>query len=203
MKITLKAAAYVTIALSMGLANTAIAFEPGDWLIRAGVSVVDPKSENDDVVSVSESTSATFNFTYMMTDIWGLELLLAYPFEHDITLLDRTEIGSTKQLPPTLSIQYHFRPTQKLQPYWGVGLNYTTFSSEKTTGPIEGTRLSLGSSWGWAGQVGFDVLMNDDWFFNLDVRYISMDTKATLDGVSLGTVKLDPWVYGAHIGYRF
>jgi len=203
MKITLKAAAYVAIALSMGLANTAIAFEPGDWLIRAGVSRVDPKSENDDVVSVSDSTSATFNFTYMMTDIWGLELLLAYPFEHDITLMDRTEIGSTKQLPPTLSIQYHFRPTQKFQPYWGVGLNYTTFSSEKTTGPIEGTRLSLGASWGWAGQVGFDVLMNDDWFFNLDVRYISMDTKATLDGVSLGTVNLDPWVYGAHIGYRF
>ena len=203
MKITLKAAAYMAIALSMGLANTAIAFEPGDWLIRAGVSGVDPKSENDDVVSVDDSTSATFNFTYMMTDIWGLELLLAYPFEHDITLMDRTKIGSTKQLPPTLSIQYHFRPTQKLQPYWGVGLNYTTFSSEKTTGPIEGTRLSLGASWGWAGQVGFDVLMNDDWFFNLDVRYISMDTKATLDGVSLGTVNLDPWVYGAHIGYRF
>jgi len=203
MKITLKAAAYIAIALSMGLANTAIAFEPGDWLIRAGVSGVDPKSENDDVVSVDDSTSATFNFTYMMTDIWGLELLLAYPFEHDITLMDRTKIGSTKQLPPTLSIQYHFRPTQKLQPYWGVGLNYTTFSSEKTTGPIEGTRLSLGASWGWAGQVGFDVLMNDDWFFNLDVRYISMDTKATLDGVSLGTVNLDPWVYGAHIGYRF
>ena len=69
MKITLKTAAYLAIALSMGLANTAIAFEPGDWLIRAGVSGVDPKSENDDVVSVDDSTSATFNFTYMMTDI--------------------------------------------------------------------------------------------------------------------------------------
>jgi len=203
MKITLKAAGYVAIALSMGLANTAIAFEPGDWLIRAGVSVVDPKSDNHDVVSVDDSTSATFNFTYMMTDIWGLELLAAYPFEHDIMLLDGTEVGSTKHLPPTLSIQYHFRPTQKLQPYIGLGLNYTTFMSEKTMGALEGTKLSLGASWGLAGQIGFDVLISDNWFLNMDLRYIGIETEAKLDGASLGDVEIDPWVYGAHIGFRF
>jgi len=177
--------------------------EPGDWLIRAGASVVDPKSDNHDVVSVDDSTSATFNFTYMMTDIWGLELLAAYPFEHDIMLEDGTEVASTKQLPPTLSIQYHFRPTEKFQPYFGVDINYTTFMSEKTFGPLEGTNLKLDASWGLAGQLGFDVLMNDNWFLNLDLRYINIESDATLDGTNLGTVKIDPWVYGAHIDYRF
>ena len=46
-------------------------------------------------------------------------------------------------------------------------------------------------------------MFNDDWFFNFDVRYIDIDTKAKLDGASLGTVEIDPWIFGAHIGYRF
>ena len=191
------------IALSMGFAGTANAFEPGDWLVRVGASYVNPASDNSDIVSVDSDTSVSLNFTYMMTDVWALELLAAVPFKHDIDLLDGTKVGSTKHLPPTLSVQYHFMPTEKFQPYVGLGLNYTNFFDEKTTGPLEGLDLSLGDSWGLAGQIGFDVLFNDDWFFNLDIRYIDIDTKARVDGDSIGKVEIDPWVFGGHIGYRF
>lgn len=204
MRKSLKLATGIGLALSMGLLNTASAFEPGDWLIRAGVTNVNPKSDNHDVVSVDSATSMSINFTYMMTDVWAVEVLAAYPFKHDIRLNgDGSKVGSTKHLPPTFSLQYHFRPTEKLQPYLGVGLNYTTFFSEETTGALAGTNLKLGDSWGFGGQIGFDVMFNDDWFFNLDARYISIETKAKLDGASLGTVEIDPWVFGAHIGYRF
>ena len=53
----IKTAAVAGVALSLGLANTAVAFEPGDWLVRAGASVADPKSDNNDVVSVDSATS--------------------------------------------------------------------------------------------------------------------------------------------------
>jgi outer membrane protein len=203
MRVKMRTALCAVAAFSMGLANTAVAFEPGDWLIRAGGSYVNPASDNSDIVSVESASSVSFNFTYMMTDIWAIEVLAAYPFKHDIELLDGTKVGSTEQLPPTVSLQYHFRPTEPLQPYVGLGINYTNFSSEKTTGPLEGSDLSLGNSWGLAGQIGFDYLMNDNWLFNMDVRYIDIDTKATLDGNSLGTVNVDPWVYSVNIGYRF
>ncbi len=203
MKFNMKTALSAGIALSLGFAGTAAAYEPGDWLVRVGASYVTPASDNHETVSVEAATSATINFTYMMTDCWALELLAAYPFKHDLELQDGTKIGSTKHLPPTLSLQYHFRPTEQFQPYVGVGLNYTNFFSEKTTGPLTGTDLNLGDSWGIAGQIGFDVLLNDTWFFNLDVRYIDIDTKATLDGASLGKVEVDPWVFGGHIGFRF
>jgi outer membrane protein len=191
------------IALSVGFAGSATAFEPGDWLIRAGASSVNPVSDNSEIVSVESATSMTFNVSYMMTDVWALELLAAYPFKHDIELLDGTKVASTKQLPPNLSIQYHFNPTEKFQPYLGLGINYTNFFSTKTTGPLVDSELSLGDSWGLAGQIGFDMLLNDDWFFNLDARYLGIDTKATLDDASLGKVEIDPWVFGAHIGFRF
>jgi outer membrane protein len=191
------------IALSLGFTGTAAAFEPGDWLVRVGASYVSPASDNSDSVSVESATSATINFSYMMTDVWALEVLAAYPFKHDIEFLDGTKVASTKQLPPTVSVQYHFRPTEKFQPYLGFGINYTSFFSEKTTGPLAGSDLNLGDSWGIAGQAGFDILVNENVFFNLDVRYIDIDTKARLDDVSLGKIEIDPWVVGGHIGFRF
>ncbi|MBT8076020.1 MAG: outer membrane beta-barrel protein, partial [Gammaproteobacteria bacterium] len=173
------------------------------WLVRAGASYVNPASDNSDIVSVEPGTSFTINLTYKMTDVWAIEVLAAYPFKHDIELLDGTKVGSTKHLPPTVSLQYHFRPTEQFQPYVGIGLNFTTFSSEKTTGPLEGTDLKLGDSWGLGGEIGFDMMFNDDWFFNANVRYLDIDTKARLDGASLGKVNIDPWVFGGHIGFRF
>lgn len=198
-----KTALLIGAALSMGFAGTATAFEPGDWLVRVGASYVKPASDNSDIVSVDSDTSVTINFSYMMTDVWALEVLAAVPFTHDINLMDDTNVGSTKQLPPTVSLQYHFMPTEQFQPYVGLGVNFTSFYDEKTTGPLEGVELDLGNSWGLAGQIGFDVLFNDDWFFNMDVRYIDIDTKASLDGVSIGKVEVDPWIIGGHIGYRF
>ena len=192
-----------SLLAGMAVTNTAVAFDQGDWLLRFGGSYVNPTSDNHEIVSVDSAASLTFNFSYMMTDHLAVELLAAYPFKHDIDLLDGTKVGSTKHLPPTLNIQYHFMPDSAFQPYIGAGLNYTNFFSEKTTGPLAGSNLSLGDSWGFGAQIGADLMLNDRWFLNADVRYIDIDTKAKLDGTSLGTVKIDPWVYGLTVGVRF
>ena len=183
--------------------NTATAMDQGDWLIRAGASYIDPTSSNNDVVDVDSATSLTFNFSYMMTDNWAVEVLAAWPFEHDITLKDGTKVAKTKHLPPTVSLQYHFAPQSKFQPYIGLGVNYTDFFSEKTVGPLEGSSLSLKSSWGLAGEVGADIMLNEKWFLNLNVRYIGIETEAILDGASLGDVDINPWVYSGNVGFRF
>jgi outer membrane protein len=203
MKNGLRLAVIAALASGMGLASTATAFEPGDWLIKVGATNVDPKTNNHELVSVDSATSMTLNFTYLMTDAWAIEVLAAYPFEHDIHIVGGPEVGSTKHLPPTVSLQWRPKPNGRFQPYFGLGINYTDFFSEKTTGPLEGTKLSLDSSWGWAGQIGFDFLITDDVFFNLDLRYANIESKAALDGASIGTVKIDPTVYGAHLGFRF
>ena len=191
------------LLLLAGAASPALAMDQGDWLMRFGVSNVDPKSNNHPAVSVDSATSLTLNFTYMMTDNWGVELLAAYPFEHDIYLVGGPKVGSTKHLPPTVSLQYHFLPASTFQPYAGLGVNYTTFFSEKLYGPLEGASLSLDSSWGWAGEVGADIMLNQKWFLNLNLRYIGIESDATVNGEPFGTVKIDPWVYGAHAGFRF
>lgn len=184
-------------------ANTAVAMDQGDWLIRFGASRVDPESGNHPDVSVDSATSATFNFTYMMTANWAVEVLAAYPFEHDIYLVNGPEVGSTKHLPPTVSLQYHFLPDAVFQPYLGLGVNYTDFFSEKLYGPLEGATLSLDSSWGLAGEIGADFMLGETWFLNVNLRYIGIESDATVNGADFGKVKINPWVYGAHVGLRF
>ena len=203
MRNKLRVLIYTGVLLGAGIASPAIAHETGDWLVRFGASDIEPKSDNHDVVAVDNAWGATINFSYMVTDNWAVELLAAYPYKHDIELKDGTKVGSTKHLPPTVSLQYHFLPAAKVQPYIGIGVNYTDFFSEKTTGPLDGTDLKLGSSWGLSGEIGVDIPFNDKWFFNLDVKYIDIETKAKLDGASLGDVAIDPWVYGVHVGFRF
>jgi outer membrane protein len=196
----------VVCALALSTATISMplqANEAGDWLVRFGGSYVSPKSDNSEIVSVDGQMGVTFNFSYFFTPNLAVELLAALPYEHDIELVGGGKVASTKHLPPTVSLQYHFLPDARFQPYVGAGLNYTTFFSEKTTGALTGTDLNLDDSWGWAAEFGVDIPFNESWLLNFDVRYIDIDTKAKLDGASLGTVEIDPWVYGAHVGFRF
>ena len=68
--------------------DTAPGAQKGDWIVRAGVSQVNPKPENlklDDAYLVVDSdVSFTFDVTYMFMEHFGVELLGAYPFKHGI-----------------------------------------------------------------------------------------------------------------------
>jgi outer membrane protein len=200
----IKALLSTTLIVAATMSGPAMAVEKGDWLIRAGWTMVDPKSNNSDLVRVEDASSLGLNFSYFMTDNLSVELLAAYPFTHDIRLKDGGDlVAKTDHLPPTLSLQWHFMPQSTFKPYVGLGINYTDFFNTKTTGPLEGTSLSLGSSWGWEGEIGADVMLNENWLLNASVRYIDIDTKARLDGTSLGTVEIDPLVTTLAIGYKF
>lgn len=183
------------------------AHEDGSWILRAGIGTVAPDSDNLDLgvlgmIEVKDGTSLTLTGTYMFTDNWAFDILAAWPFSHDIEL-DGVKVATTEHLPPTFSAQYHFAPDAGFQPYIGAGLNYTTFFSTDTRGPLAGTKLSLDDSFGLALQAGGDFVLDNDWVINIDVRYINIETDAKLDGAALGTVDINPWVYAINFGKRF
>lgn len=180
-----------------------LAHDAGDKLLRVGVTTVDPKSNNNPTVDVDSGSTLTFNGTWFYSENWGIELLAALPFSHDIELKDGTKVGETDHLPPTLSLQYHFIPDGQFQPYVGLGVNMTLFFDEDLSGPLAGSDLDLETSFGLAAQVGVDIELNDKWLLNFDVRWIDISTEAEVNGASIGDVDIDPLVYGVNIGYRF
>jgi outer membrane protein len=196
-----------SIVLLASMAATATsaaqAQESNEWIWRAGVHSVQPKSDNGDLVTVDSAVTLTFNATYLFSPSWGIEVLAALPFSHDINLNGGGKVAETKHLPPTVSLQYHFNPNGSFRPYMGAGLNYTLFFSEKTSGVLTGTKLKLDPSFGPAAQVGIDIALNADWAINVDARWMDIDTDAHVNGVDVGTVEIDPYAFGLSIGRRF
>ena len=177
--------------------------EAGDWLFRAGGSMVAPKSDNHTVVGVEDGYMVTFNGTYFVTNRWAVEVLAALPFKHDIELNGGGTVGEAKHLPPTISAQYHFLPDGAVRPYVGAGLNYTIMFEENLKGPLAGAELELDDSVGWAAQIGVDIDLNDNLFLNAEVRYLDIDTNAKVNGIDFGTVEIDPILFGVNLGFRF
>jgi len=204
-------------AVAVLLVNTSqaqnVTRQAGDWIVRGGIGGVLPKSDNLSIpgvgtVEVDDGYAITINATYMVTDAIGIELLAATPFEHDISVAGAGKIGSTYQLPPTLSVQWHTPVIGPIQPYVGLGINWTVFFNEETTPLLDSvigapTTLNLDSSLGVAGQLGADWNLNKNWLVNLDVRYISIETDAQVNGIELGEVDITPWVVSLNVGYKF
>ncbi|PIE39694.1 MAG: hypothetical protein CSA53_00175, partial [Gammaproteobacteria bacterium] len=188
MKKTLIAAA-VLATLTTPL--TAFALDTGDLVVRAGLATVAPNEDSDAIpglpinlpngVKVENDTQLGLTVTYMFAQKWGLGLLASTPFSHDIKLADaNVRVGDTKHLPPTLTVQYFpLGGRETVQPYFGLGLNYTTFFSESTTSEFENTLgtifgtggpvradLKLKDSWGVALEAGVDVPIDEHWMFN-------------------------------------
>lgn len=213
-------AALVTTSLASLFLAPAFA-EEGDFLVRARGILVAPTEDTSDItpsfagssVEVENAFVPELDFTYFVKDQWALELILATS-PHDLeatgNLSGLGTVADVWVLPPTLTLQYHFHPEASVRPYVGVGLNYTIFYDESATASLEdavgSTNVKVDDSFGIAFQAGVDVDINENWFWNADIKYIQIDTEATLTTGSLVNkveVDLDPIVAGIGIGRRF
>lgn len=187
-------------------------------------------------IDVRNASNLTMTGTYVFKDRWAVDILASLPFEHDIRATMQltsqqpapepdlgpisdsvwvSRIARTEQLPPTVSLQYHFSPDTVFQPYAGLGLNWTTFSKTRFTSDIEEvvgdtvSKLSLDESVGIALQLGGDWLIGDHAVLNFDIRWIDIDTTASVTGPNfegkrkLFDLAVDPWLWSLSIGYHF
>jgi outer membrane protein len=208
-----------TLLVSATLSIAANAHEANEFFVRVGVAQVAPDASSDSVlgggVDVEDSTGLGFSGTWFVNKNLGIEVLLALPFEHDIVgsgALDGVDIGSTKHLPPTVSLQYYPLSEGSFTPYLGIGLNYTTFFSTKTTSTLDtalggDSKLSLDDSVGVAFQIGFDWKLTDSWYLNAAIWKIDIETTAdiSVDGNHAASVdvSIDPYVGMVGVGYAF
>ena len=203
----------IALAAVLALAATpALAQSAGSWTVGIGAHNVAPKSDNGTLTAtplgnltmdVGSNVRPTITGDYFLQDNLGIEVLAALPFQHDIRVAGVGKVGSTRHLPPTVSLQYHFGQG-KVKPFVGLGVNYTRFFSTKAEGAIAGANLDLSDSWGLAAHLGVDFKVGEKGAIRLDYRKVDIDTRVKLNGANLGTkntVNIDPSVYG--IAYVF
>jgi outer membrane protein len=204
MKMTRALLALSTLAF---FANNAMADDQSPWLIRARVVNVEPANKSDpiggagasDRLEVSNKTIPELDISYFFTSNIAAELILTYPQKHDVTL-DGNNIGNFKELPSTLTVQYHFNPTGTIRPYVGVGINYTNISSVNL---LSGTGSLEHSSVGGALQAGVDFAVDRNWSINVDIKKVQIRSDVSISGTKVSTVQVDPLLIGVGLGYRF
>jgi outer membrane protein len=205
-----------TLILPVALAAGWLAFAPlqaqeGPWLVRLRAVQLEPANKSDaipalgvpaDAIHVSSKTIPEVDISYFFTRNFSTELVLTVPQEHDVTL-SGAKIGTFKELPPTLTVQWHFLPGQLVNPYVGLGLNLTLISDVKLAVPGVGALDLDSSSVGLAAGAGVDFQVAKNCFINLDVKYVQIQSDVKLGATKVSRVKVDPMLYGVGIGYRF
>ena len=195
-----------------GAARAEGAFQP----LKAGSIVLDVRATNvspdagDPIktaagvntglkADVKDAWAPTIGLQYFFTDNVAAELI-AGTTQHEITA-SGTEVRKTWVLPPVLTLQYHFAPKARFNPYIGAGINYMIFYSGKN---YNGFTVKTKDGFGEALQAGFDYALGGKWTLNVDVKKVWMETDATVNGGALTSkVNLDPLVTSVGVGYRF
>lgn len=194
-------AAAIVVCGAMALPTDAA---DGKWMVRIRAIDVAPDAKGDEGLTTADVDSdftIEADFTRFFSKNLALELIAATASQEVTVETDSgtLSLGSVNHLPPTATLQWHFLPDGKFQPYVGAGLNMTIFYNQ--SGLLKD--LDLDTSFGLAAQVGADWMITDRVAFNVDLKYISISTDVKSEGEKIGTLDINPWVFGVGIGCKF
>ena len=198
----------VALIALMGMSASAMA---GQWQVKVGASALAPQNDDNGIIAGGKATvSNELGFTPSVEYFFdnspiSVELLLATPFKHDVSIEGLGEVASFKHLPPTVTAKYNFKNSTRFTPYVGVGATVVVPWDEETKGAIAGSKLEADVAYGVAGQVGFNFQPADakNWGVFADVRYAQVETDLELDGTNIGELEVNPWVYTVGYSYKF
>jgi len=70
--------------------------------------------------------------------------------------------------------------------------------------------IKYDNAFGYAFQAGFDLMIDDTFFVNADVKKLFLKTDVTVDASNLapglsipGSVDINPWLLGLGVGMKF
>jgi outer membrane protein len=171
------------------------------WMVGVRGLYVSPNASSSiSGLDVDSAWWAELDLTYFFTKEVALELIAAAN-KHEVTL-NGASLGKVGVLPPTLTLQYHFANLGAFKPYVGAGVNYTYFYDNDLA---DNTLHIKDNSWGAALQVGADYEFAKNWYLNADVKYVWMNTDVIVNstGAKLGSLDINPWLFGVGMRYRF
>ncbi|WP_210877078.1 OmpW/AlkL family protein [Roseovarius autotrophicus] len=201
-----KITALTLAALMASTAAPALAQSKGDITLGLGLGWVEPSQNSNTLagkVDVDGNLRPTLTVEYFIADRIGIELLAAWPFQHDVNLQGAGKVAEVKHLPPTLSLQYHFVNASPITPFVGAGINYTYFFDETGKGALAGVNVDLDDSWGLALHAGLDYAISERAALRADIRYIDIETDVKVGSADIGKVKIDPWVFNIAYVMKF
>ena len=194
--------------------------------------------------TISWAVMPTVSLGYYFNKNWSVEAICCVTPHHvqGIGSINGGSVIKTWVFPPTLTLVYLFTNFGAFQPYIGAGVNFTAYWGTRAGNnpfqiatpiqePLVGNQLvasytatgaTITPSWGVAAQAGMDYMINKEWGWNLDAKWIMMQPNAHVYGTALTNsasltlpqyaamsiplnlaVKINPIVVSTGLTYRF
>jgi outer membrane protein len=182
----------------------------GDWLVRARVAALLPVDETSTVgliggrIVTPKMVLPDLLISYFLTDHISIEgqagVVRTRPRIVESAIGD-LDIGTIWSAAAAASIQYHFLPEARLNPYVGVGASYSHAISiepgERVSDFDVKPQVSL------MVQAGADYQLSQNWFANAAAKYMLVPETVYEGGGATFTSDADMVFVGAGVGYRF
>ncbi len=243
-KTTIKIA---VVAIAAAFSSTSFAQSAGDNVVNVGWYHIAPQDSSTPLsftspmattltgsgAGVEKADTLGFSITHFFTANWSASLDLGVPPTYKVvgtgTLSGVGEIGTAKQLAPTLLGKYFFgEANSQIRPFVGLGAAHVSYQDIKLNSSFQSalsgnlalisggqivattTSASLNSSWAPVYTAGATYAFNKDCSVSFSVSYLGIKTTADLSTasnvgpiLSTTTMKIDPVVTYLSVGYRF
>ena len=168
-------------------------------IFRLGLRAVylSPQSSGDN--SISGKLYPEIDGEWSLGGAWSTEIAMGAPTDFSSRAF---EGAAVRLMPITWTAKYRFAPDSSVHPYLGAGVQYTRAS---LTGSAASNFTTIDSStFGVVAQAGLEVPIASGWCASLDVRYLTLEPgTGTAQGASGQRIKIDPFLLGAGVSYRW
>jgi len=183
-------------------------------------------------LGVGNAWNLAGTFSYILNNNWGIETVIGLPVEMDVTAaglgaLGIEDVATINILPITVSLQYYFdMGDSPFQPYAGFGFNYAYIGNIKLDDSVQTNLMatdvdfSFDDSFGFVLNTGVDWKINEKWFANASIYYLTLETDVEADitqsavfGAMMASPPIDAtletsveantFIYFLTAGYRF
>lgn len=173
------------------------------WRLKARLNWMRPSNVNNPDramtrFAINDRTYPQLGVVRQLTPHLGTELVISYPQDHDMRLRGQ-KIGTFRLTPITFLVHYGFLPDSIINPYVGVGVNYSHFSSFNLPDSVHMSKHSTGLT----THLGVDYRLSRQLSVSVGWRRVKLDTDIEVAGNNLAHLRIDPDLFSVGMGYRF
>lgn len=118
-------------------------------------------------------------------------------------------IGSLEMMPLTATLQFHFNPNGRFDPYIGGGVAYVLFDDieSEELDEIGFDSIDFDDDYGFVANAGLSIDLTETFAINLDAKYVpvSSPSRAVVAGVAGDEIEFDvnPLILAAGVSLQF
>lgn len=211
MKKILFAVAVVALGAAPGFAQSRSVDVSGfaSWIDVTGENVIEEDaSGNTELEFESEQ-----GFGGAINVFWGNRVsteFAASVFEPEASVrvrsASRSPIGRLDMIPITATLQYHFAPDSRVDPYIGAGVAYVLFDEfdDDDLDDLGFGTVDVDDDYGVLVNAGLSIDITPNFAILLDGKYVPLETSISTAGVDdAGDLEINPLILSAGVSFQF